>query len=207
MAGLEDRLRDRVRAHLLASAEIKRQVAESCQDSILAAARLIADCFQAGGKLLICGNGGSAADSQHMSAEFVSRLSSAFERPALPAIALTTDTSFLTAYANDYDFDGVYARQVQALGRPGDVLLGISTSGSSRNVIRAMEAAAVLGMSVVSLAGSGGRMAGLADVAIAIPSQDTQFVQETHLAVEHLVCDLVERYLYREREQAEEEAA
>jgi len=207
MATLEDRLKDRIRNHLLESAEIKRQVADGCQDSILAAARLIADCFRAGGKLLLCGNGGSAADSQHVAAEFVSRLTGEFERPGLPAIALTTDTSFLTGFANDHEFDGVFERQVQALGRRGDVLMAISTSGRSRNVIRAVEAAATSGISSIALTGGGGRMAAMADVAITIPSSNTQFVQEAHLAVEHLICDLVERYLFGERGQAEEAAA
>lgn len=206
MAKQADWRRDRVRAHLLESAEVKRQVAETCTDSILAAARTIANAFRAGGKLLLCGNGGSAADCQHMAAELVSRLTGDFHRPGLPAIALTTDTSFLTAYANDYDFEGVFERQVRALGKSGDVLLGISTSGGSSNVVRAMEAAASLGMGTISLTGLGGRMGSIADVAIAIPSTNTQLIQEAHLAIEHLVCDLVERHLFGEKGLAEEAA-
>ncbi len=202
MSVREEWLRDRAREHLLASAELKRQVAEQCLDSILAAARLVADCFRSGDKLLLCGNGGSAADAQHVAAELVSRLSADFERPGLPALALTTDSSFLTAYANDYSFEGVFARQVQALGRAGDVLIGISTSGNSRNVVLAMEAAKAADMRTISLTGSGGRMAGMADVAIAVPSSDTQHVQEAHLAIEHMVCDLAERYLFGRRRQA-----
>ena len=131
-----------------------------------------------------------------MAAEFVSRLTKDFERPGLPAIALTTDTSFLTAYANDCGFEGVFTRQVQALGRPGDVLIGISTSGNSTNVIQAVELARTIGMRTVSLTGSGGRLAKLADVAITVPSDDTQHIQEVHLAVEHLLCMLVERALF-----------
>jgi D-sedoheptulose 7-phosphate isomerase len=188
-------------------AEVRRQVAEQCADQILVASQLVAECFRAGGKLLLCGNGGSAADCQHMAAEFVSRLSADFERPGLPAIALTTDSSFLTAYANDYSFDGIFARQVQALGRPGDVLVGISTSGNSTNVLRAMETAAAIGMRTVVLVGRGGRMAVLADVALEVPSKNTQLIQEAHLALEHLVCDLAERYLYGEREQPAVEPA
>jgi D-sedoheptulose 7-phosphate isomerase len=134
-----------------------------------------------------------------MAAEFVSRLTKDFERPGLPAIALTTDTSFLTAYANDCGFDGIFARQVQALGRPGDVLLGISTSGNSPNVIQAVELARATGLRTVSLTGSGGRLGKLADVAIAVPNDDTQHIQETHLAVEHLLCLLVERALFGAR--------
>jgi D-sedoheptulose 7-phosphate isomerase len=186
----------RVRSYLAESAEVKRLTAEACAEAIATAAGVIEDAFRAGGKLLICGNGGSAADCQHMAAEFVSRLTKDFERPGLPAIALTTDTSFLTAYANDCGFDGVFARQVQALGRAGDVLLGISTSGNSPNVIQAVELARDLGLRTVSLTGAGGRLAKLADVAIAVPSEDTQHIQEAHLAVEHLVCMLVEGALF-----------
>ena len=116
---------DRVRDHLIESAEVKRQVSEKCIESILAAANLIADTFRSGSKILLCGNGGSAADCQHVAAEFVSRLTKDFIRPGLPAIALTTDTSFLTAYSNDCGFEGVFERQLIALGKPGDVLIGI----------------------------------------------------------------------------------
>jgi D-sedoheptulose 7-phosphate isomerase len=201
----DDHLRETVRAHLLESAEIKHRVAEKCGDSILAAARLIADTFRSGGKVLLCGNGGSAADCQHMAAEFVSRLTKDFERPGLPAIALTTDTSFLTAYANDVGFDGVFARQVQALGKPGDVLVGISTSGGSVNVIRAVEAAHAATMHTIALTGSSGPLGRMANVAISVPSAKTQYIQEAHLAIEHIVCDLVERDLFGERdEQADE---
>jgi phosphoheptose isomerase len=185
-----------VRSYLAESAAVKRLTAEACAEAITAAATLIGDAFRAGGKVLICGNGGSAADCQHMAAELVSRLTKDFERPGLPAIALTTDSSFLTAYANDCGFEGVFARQVQALGRPGDVLIGISTSGSSANVVQAMELARATGLRTVSLTGSGGRLTELADVAIAVPSKDTQHIQESHLAVEHLICLLVEQALF-----------
>jgi D-sedoheptulose 7-phosphate isomerase len=185
-----------VRSYLAESAAIKRLTADACAEAITTAAQAIAEAFRAGGKLLICGNGGSAADCQHMAAEFVSRLTRDFERPGLPAIALTTDTSFLTAFANDCGFEGVFARQVQALGRPGDVLLGISTSGNSANVIQAVELARATGVRTVSLTGAGGRLAKLADVAISVPSDDTQHIQEAHLAIEHLLCMLVERALF-----------
>lgn len=190
---------NRVEAHLRESAEVKLRAAEQCVDSIIAAARLVADSFRAGGKLLLCGNGGSAADCQHLATEFVSRLSGDFPRPGLPAIALTTDSSFLTAHANDYSFEEVFERQVQALGNAGDVLMGISTSGSSANVVRALEAARAMGMGTIALVGASGTMAGVADVAIRIPSQNRQYIQEAHLAVEHLVCDLAERYLFGEK--------
>ncbi len=190
---------DSVRGHLLESADVKRRVAEACADAVVAAADLIAAAFRAGGKLLICGNGGSAADCQHMAAELVSRLTKEFERPGLPAIALTTDTSFLTAFANDCGFDGIFDRQVRALGKPGDVLLGISTSGNSPNVIQAVTAAQALRMRTVALTGAGGRLASMADVAISVPSGDTQYIQESHLAIEHIVCGLVERDLFANR--------
>jgi D-sedoheptulose 7-phosphate isomerase len=185
-----------VRSYLAESAEIKRLTADACADAIATAAEVITDAFRSGGKLLICGNGGSAADCQHMAAEFVSRLTKDLERPGLPAIALTTDTSFLTAYANDCGFEGIFTRQVQALGRPGDVLIGISTSGNSPNVIRAVDLAHATGLRTVALTGSGGRLARVADVAISVPSEDTQHIQETHLAIEHLLCMLVERALF-----------
>jgi D-sedoheptulose 7-phosphate isomerase len=182
-----------IREHFSRSAEVALKTADACAEAICRAADIIADSFGIGGKLLICGNGGSAADSQHMAAELVSQLTLAFERPGLPAIALTTDSSILTAYANDFGFDGVFARQVQALGRPGDTLLGISTSGSSANVVQAAERSRAMGLRVIALTGEGGRLASLADVAVQIPESATAHIQEAHLAVEHLLCHLVER--------------
>jgi D-sedoheptulose 7-phosphate isomerase len=164
---------------------------------IARAAAIITESFRGGGKLLLCGNGGSAADCQHVAAELVNRLNKDCERRALPALALTTDTSCLTAYANDYGFEGVYARQVEAFGTAGDVLLAISTSGSSPNVLAAADVARARGIAVVALLGETGRLAGAADVAIQVPSRDTQLVQQVHLAVEHLLCELVERALFR----------
>ena len=157
---------------------------------------MIAGAFQAGGKLLLCGNGGSAADCQHLATEFLSRLSKEIERPGLPALALTTDSSFLTAYSNDCSFDGVFERQVQALGNKGDVLTAISTSGESINVIRAVKAAGERGMGTIALTGQSGHLAGIADVAISVPSTDTQYIQESHLAIEHILCYLVERHIF-----------
>jgi len=171
-------------------------VAEKCLDSILAAAHLIADTFRSGGKVLLCGNGGSAADCQHMAAEFVSRLATDFERPGLPAIALATDTSFLTAFANDFGFEGLFERQVQVLGKPRDALIGISTSGNSTNVIRAVEAARAADMQAIVLTGNSGRLAEVASVAISVPTANTQYIQEAHLAIEHILCALVECYLF-----------
>ena len=188
--------RESIQAYLRDSAETKRRAAEACTDAIVAAADLIVEAFRTGAKLLLCGNGGSAADCQHMAAEFVSRFTKDFERPGLPAIALTTDSSFLTAYANDCGFDGIFERQVEALGRPGDVLIGISTSGNSPNVIRAVRRARAEGLRSVVAGGSRGQLASLADVAISVPSADTQHIQESHLAIEHLICWLVERELF-----------
>jgi D-sedoheptulose 7-phosphate isomerase len=131
-----------------------------------------------------------------MAAELVGRLTNEKDRPGLPAIALTTDTSFLTAYPNDVGFDGVFARQVQALGSPGDILIAISTSGRSRNVLTAVEEARGKGLSIVGLLGEDGPLATAADIAIRVPTNDTQVIQQVHLAVEHLICHLVERALY-----------
>ena len=191
MTGVQTFIRD----HLTQSAEIKRLTAERCSHDIERAAAMIVEAFKAGGALLICGNGGSAADAQHMAAELVNRLTTDFDRRALPALALTTDTSLLTAYANDVDFSGVFARQVQALGRPGDVLLGISTSGSSRNVVAAVDEARRGGLRVITLTGERGDLAGMGDVAIRVPATSTAHIQEAHLAIEHILCHVVERGL------------
>lgn len=191
-----DRYRERIRAHLLKSAEVKRQTVETCTDSIIAAANMIAETFRSDGKILLCGNGGSAADCQHMATELTSCLNKDIERPGLPAVALTTDTSMLTAYSNDFGFEGVFERQVQALGRPGDVLIGLSTSGGSKNIIRAVEAARAANMHTVALTGSGGRLREIAEVSISVPSANTQHIQESHIAIEHIICELVEHDLF-----------
>src|SRR5262245_8786154 len=164
----------KVETHLLQSAEIKRRTAVSCAGSIARAAEMIAGVFLSSGKLLLCGNGGSAADCQHMAAEFVGRFSKDLDRRALPAIALTTDTSFLTAFGNDSGFEGIFQRQVEAVGNPGDVLIAISTSGNSPNVIRAVEAARKRRMSTIALTGNVRRLSAMADVPIAVPSTDNQ---------------------------------
>jgi len=188
----------RIRLHLIGSAELQREVAARLTDAILSAADLIAAAFRAGGKVLLCGNGGSAADCQHLAAEFVNRLTREFERPGLPAVALTTDTSVLTAVANDIGADEIFARQIQTLGKPGDILIGISTSGASANVLRAVQAGHAAGMRTIALTGRAGRLAQSATVAIAVPSDEVQHIQEAHLAIEHILCDLVERALFDE---------
>jgi len=153
---------------------------------------VIVNCFKQGGKLLICGNGGSAADAQHIAGELVDRF--LMERQGLPAIALTSDSSVLTAWANDKDFNDVFRRQVEALGKEGDVLLGISTSGGSENIIRAFDEARKRGMKVVSLTGKdGGKMKSLSDECINVNSESTPRIQESHMVAYHIVCELVER--------------
>lgn len=182
--------------------EVQRRASAACARQVVEAADIIASAMKSGGKLLLCGNGGSAADCQHVAAEFVNRLSRAFERPALPALALTTDTSFLTAYANDFDFDGIFSRQVEALGRPGDVLCGISASGTSRNVALAVRSARGAGMKTIGLMGEGGTLAAEVDCAIVIPDTDIQHVQETMLPLEHVICHMVEHALFRPAREA-----
>jgi D-sedoheptulose 7-phosphate isomerase len=188
---------ERVRAYLRETARTASRTAEGCADEIVAAASIVTDAVRRGGKLLICGNGGSAGDAQHLATEFVSTLTVDRRRPAIPAVALTTDTSLLTAIANDFGFDGVFARQVEALGREGDVLLAISTSGDSENVVRAVERARERGVRSVALTGEdGGRLAALADVTIGVASAETSHVQEAHIAVGQLIAFLVEDELH-----------
>jgi D-sedoheptulose 7-phosphate isomerase len=175
-------------------AELKSKMAGTMGADIEAAARTIADAIRAGNKLLLFGNGGSAADAQHVAAEFVNRF--LVERPPLAAIALTTDGSVLTSIANDFSFDELFSKQVRALGRAGDVALGISTSGSSRNVVAAFESAKALGMKTIALTREGGAMAIGADVALAVPSVSTPRIQEGHIAILHIVCELVDLILF-----------
>jgi phosphoheptose isomerase len=188
--------KDWIEQYLNESAQVKKDTAGLCWREIVEAAELITQAFSNGNKLLLCGNGGSAADCQHFAGEFVSLLSCDFERPALPAIALTTDTSFLTAYANDFAYEGVFLRQVEALGNKGDVLLGISTSGDSANIIKAIEYAKNKGLKTISLTGNKGRLSTLVDVSIAVPDGNTQHIQEAHIAIEHVICSLVERSMF-----------
>jgi D-sedoheptulose 7-phosphate isomerase len=159
------------------------------------AAALCLEALRGGGKVLLAGNGGSAGDAQHLAGEFVSRF--LFDRPALPAIALTTDTSVLTAIANDYGFEHVFSRQIEALGRPGDVFIAISTSGRSPNVLKAIAVARSNGLKVIVLTGAGGMdMAALADVAIAAACPETPYIQQVHLIAGHAICAMVEAALF-----------
>ncbi|HEX4155071.1 MAG TPA: D-sedoheptulose 7-phosphate isomerase [Acidobacteriaceae bacterium] len=170
---------------------------ETIHNAVVEAARVTANSLKSGGKLLVCGNGGSAADAQHLVAEFVCRLVA--NRPALPAIALTTDTSILTAVSNDFTFERIFSRQVEALGKQGDILLAITTSGNSPNCLHAVTQAKQLGLTTVSLTGNGGgKIKSLADINIVVPTTVTSHIQECHLALEHIFCMLVERLCFGE---------
>ena len=195
---------DMIRRHLTESAAVKQRLADSAAvPLIVEAARQLADRVGRGGKIMLCGNGGSAADSQHIAAEFTSRLRASMERPGIPAIALTTDTSFLTARANDYGFDDVFERLIDSLGRPEDALIGISTSGTSRNVVRAVTRSREKGILTIGLlGGTGGALAGIVDLPIVVPSDSTQHIQESHIAIGHILCELVEEMLYGNLQQS-----
>jgi D-sedoheptulose 7-phosphate isomerase len=188
----------RVAAHFTESANLKAAAAQPLSEPIVRAGVLLADVLRAGGKVLACGNGGSAADAQHFAAELINRFE--IERPPLAAIALTTDTSNLTSIANDYAYVQVFSKQLRALGRPGDALLALSTSGNSANVIEAMQAARELGVRVIALTGNGGgKMAGLMgadDVHICVPHKNTARIQEVHLLVLHCLCDAIDQQLF-----------
>ena len=195
-------LEQRIQQHFIDSADLKYQSAEVLSKPIAAAVQAILTCITGGGKVLACGNVGSAADAQHFSAEFIGRFER--DRPELAAIALTTDTSILTAIANDYDFNVVFSRQVRALGQPGDILLAISTSGNSGNVLAAIEAAHEREMVVVGLSGRGGgkmnHALGDTDVHICVPHDRTARVQEVHILALHCICDAVDAQLLGEQE-------
>lgn len=183
------------RDEIEASIDLKRRTLESQLPVIVAIAERIVDTFERGGKVLLCGNGGSAADAQHIAAEFVSRFRR--ERRGLPAIALTTDTSILTAIGNDYGYERVFARQIEALGQPGDTVIGISTSGTSASVLAAMQAARNGGMATIGFTGAtGGLLVGQVDVCLCVPSQNTARIQEVHITIAHVVCEIVERTLF-----------
>ena len=192
--------RQQIREQLRESAQTKYRIEEACTDGVLAAAQAIARSVARGGKVMLCGNGGSAADCQHIAAEFVGRMGNP-DRPPVPALSLTTDTSCLTAIANDYGFEDVFRRQVEVLGHRGDVLLAISTSGNSANLLRAVAAARERGMDSVGLLGrGGGALKDVVDVAIEVPSDNTQRIQEGHITLGHIICDLVEQMLSLETE-------
>lgn len=188
----------RVRQLFAESIETKMKAAEVLPDAILAAGQCMVESLLNGGKILSCGNGGSAGDAQHFSSELLNRFER--ERPALPAMALTTDASTVTSIANDYSYNEIFSKQIRALGNQGDVLLAISTSGNSANVVQAIQAAHDRGMKVVSLTGrDGGKMASLAapgDVEVRVPAQSTARIQEVHLLVIHALCDHIDQQLF-----------
>ncbi|MDL2210397.1 D-sedoheptulose 7-phosphate isomerase [Desulfovibrio sp. OttesenSCG-928-O18] len=193
---MSDEARKRVLEHANAGALLRERFFSENADLIVDAARTLAVSLARGGKILFCGNGGSAADAQHLAAEFVNRF--VLDRPPLPAIALTTDTSILTAIGNDFGYEFVFSKQVQALGQPEDVLVGISTSGNSESVIRALQAARENSITTVGLTGrDGGKMAALADILINVPAESTALVQEIHITIGHLLCGLVDYFLFQ----------
>jgi len=191
----------RIRGHFADSAKLKTDAAEALAPAIARAATLMTECLFADGRILACGNGGSAADAQHFAAELVGRFER--ERPGMPAVALTTDSSALTAIANDYDFDRVFSKQVEALGAKGDVLLAISTSGNSRNVIEAVKAAQAKGLVVIALTGRDGgalgRMLRPADFHLNVAHARTMRIQEVHLLAVHCLCEVVDNVIHGEK--------
>ncbi|MCX6160264.1 MAG: D-sedoheptulose 7-phosphate isomerase [Ignavibacteriae bacterium] len=179
------------------SSDIKLKVLESCFDGINAAGDKLIEAVRAGHKLLLCGNGGSAADCQHLATEFMVRLSHDIKRKAIGAIALTTDSSNITAGGNDIGFDSIFARSVEGIGNKGDVLIGISTSGNSKNVINAVHKSREMGIYTIGLLGaSGGKLKSECDLSICVPSDNVQRIQESHITIGHILCEIVERELY-----------
>lgn len=184
-------------AELEGSVSVKRALARNSAVKIAAAAQMVIDAYKSGGKVLLAGNGGSAADAQHIAAELVGRFK--MERRPLPAIALTTDTSILTALSNDYGYDTVFSRQLEALADNRDVFVAISTSGNSPNILNAAEAARLKGVKVIALTGEkGGKLKDMADLTIMVPSDSTPRIQEAHITLGHIVCLLVEKSLFDE---------
>ena len=176
--------------------ELLPKFESECGASLVEASELMTTAFRAGSKVLICGNGGSAADSQHFAAELVSAFSRDMKRPALSAIALTVDTSIITAFSNDFGYENVFARQVEAHGRKGDVLIAITTSGSSKNCLAAVVTAKDLGMKTIALTRKGGKVCAETDLAVEVPSTNTQHIQECHMLGYHIMSELIEEALY-----------
>lgn len=188
-------MQENIKKELLESAEIKKVVAETLSEPIAKAIDVIIEAYKKGGKLILAGNGGSAADAQHIATEFVVRYK--MERRSLPAIALTTDTSALTAIGNDYDFDHLFSRQLEGIGNVGDVFVGITTSGKSLNIIKAVEMAKTKGIYTIGLLGKGGGpLKAIVDLPIVIPSDATERIQESHITIGHIISNLVERALF-----------
>jgi D-sedoheptulose 7-phosphate isomerase len=191
------KMRELASRELEESAAVKREIAQHLSDVIAKAAQVILEAYKVGGKVLLIGNGGSAADAQHIAAELVGRFK--LERVGLPAMALTTNTSILTALANDYGYDSVFSRQLEVLASERDVLIAITTSGTSPNILKGVEMAHSKGATVIGLTGkSGGRLKDIADLVIRVPSDDTARIQEAHITIGHIICRLVETRLFNE---------
>lgn len=193
----------RIQTHFKRSIETKQNASNELPEIILEASQLFVQCLLSGNKILVCGNGGSAADSQHFASELINRFEK--ERPSLPAIALTTDTSTITSIANDYNYNEIFAKQILALGQAGDILLLISTSGNSESILKAYKAAQTKESKVIALTGKdGGKLAGLLnanDIEIRVSSSSTARIQETHLLIIHCLCDLIDQQLFGDQEQ------
>ena len=191
-------MRTHISTNLAQSVSAQQDFAEASTDQIVQLVQWIIETFRSGGKLLIFGNGGSAADAQHMAAEFVNRFK--IDRRPLPAIALTTDSSILTSIGNDFGFDLIFVKQIEALGKAGDLVLAISTSGRSPNVVQAVETATKMGIRTAALTGGtknpGGNLGSIADLVLNVPTDSTPHIQETHLWVEHILCELVEKEMF-----------
>ena len=190
---------DRVVQHIEASIGVKQAILkdQTLLLSIIEAAKLCVESLQRGNKIIIAGNGGSAADAQHIAAELVGRYN--YHRPGLPSIALTTDTSMLTAISNDYGYEKVFERQLQAQGKAGDVFIGISTSGNSKNILLAMKQAKTLDVASIGLMGSGGDMQSACDLSINVPSTETPYIQECHIMIGHILCGIIEEAIFPQR--------
>mgnify|MGYP001323439748 FL=1 len=185
-------IKENIKNQILESVKIKKQIVQNGVAEIEKAAGLLIDCVKYGGKIYWCGNGGSAADAQHLATELMGGMSD-HDRMPIPSIALTTDSSFITAWSNDNDFDSVFSRQIQGLGKEGDVLIGISTSGNSKNIINAIKQAKYKKLKTITLTGStGGKLDGIADITIKIPSENTQRIQESHIMVGQILCSIIE---------------
>jgi len=191
-------MRERIKDILLESIQVKEAILRSQIDSILGIAKLMIDCLRKDGKVIVFGNGGSASDSQHIAAELVGRFKK--DRSALAGIALTTNTSILTSLANDYGYDVVFSRQIEALGKKNDIVLGISTSGKAKNVVLGIKQAKKMGIKTVALSGGdGGEIAKLADVSLVVPSKITARIQEAHITIAHIICEMIEQELCQEQ--------
>jgi D-sedoheptulose 7-phosphate isomerase len=190
-------MKENIKKQILESAKIKNEMAQTGVESIERAAEFFIDSIKAGGKILWCGNGGSAADAQHLATELMGGMSD-HDRMPIPSIALTTDSSFITAWSNDTDFESIFSRQIQGLGKEGDVLVGISTSGNSKNIINAIKQAKYKKLSTIAFTGkSGGNLDGIADITLKVPSGNTQRIQESHIMIGQILCSIVELYIMK----------